>query len=102
VTTKSTVLVPLPDGPVTTMRPVVAPAGTTAVIWVGELMTKVVATPLKVTAVAPVKFVPVSTTDVPATPDPGLKDVMVGGCTTVKFVLLVPVPAELVTVMRPV
>jgi hypothetical protein len=95
-------LVPVPEGAVTTMRPVVEPAGTTVVICVGELTVNVVATPLNVTAVAPVKLVPVRTTAVPAAPKPGAKEVTVGGVITVKLLLLVPVPAELVTLIRPV
>lgn len=102
MTTKSTVLVPVPDGPVTVIRPVVAPAGTTAVICVGESTVNVVATPPNETPVAPLKFVPVSTTVVPTRPNVGENDEIVGGVTTVKLVLLVAVPAELETDIRPV
>jgi hypothetical protein len=44
----------------------------------------------------------VITTEVPAVPKAGVKELIVGGVITVKLVLLWPVPAELVTVMRPV
>ena len=59
--------------------------------------------PAKRTAVAPVKFVPVMTTEVPGAPLAGEKLVIVGaGCTvTSKFVLLVPVPAEFSTAIGP-
>jgi hypothetical protein len=84
------------------MRPVVAPVGTTVVICVGESTVKVVATPLNVTAVAPVKLVPVRTIAVPTVPKAGANEVTVGGVMTVKFALLTPLPAEFVTAMRPV
>ena len=52
----------------------VAPAGTTAVICVALFtVTDAAATPLNLTAVAPVKLVPVITTVVPAPPDVGEK-----------------------------
>jgi len=45
--------------------PVVAPAGTVVLILVFEFTVKVAAVPLKVTAVAPVKLLPVIVTMVP-------------------------------------
>ena len=56
--------------------------------------------PLKVTAVAPVKLVPVTVTDVPTTPLVGVKLVIAG--VTVKFAALFAVPAGVVTAIRPV
>jgi hypothetical protein len=50
VTTKLVLLVAVPSGVVTVMGPVVAPAGTVAVICVLLLTVKVAATPLKRTA----------------------------------------------------
>lgn len=100
MTMKSDELVPNPPGPVTTIRPVVAPAGTVAVIWVDEFTTKVAAAPSNRTEVAPVKSVPVITTEVPGRPNPGENDVIAGA--TAKSVALVAVPAELVTLIRPV
>jgi acyl-CoA-binding protein len=86
---------------VTRMGPEVAPVGTLTVIWVGELTTKPgAATLLKLTAVVPVKLVPVMTTLVPARPLVGVKLVMVGAG-TVKLVLLVAV-AMFVTRIGPV
>jgi hypothetical protein len=70
---------PVPPGVVTLIGPVVAVVGTVAVICVAEFTVNVVAaTLLNVTAVAPVKFVPVITTDVPTGPDVGVNEVIVG------------------------
>ena len=57
---------------------------------------------LKVTAVAPVKLVPVMTTLVPTEPLVGLKLVIVGKPMAVKFLALVAVPPGVVTVIGPV
>src|SRR5207248_208280 len=62
VTVKLAALAALPSGVVTAIGPLVAPPGTVAVIWVGELTTKLLATPLKATADTPRKLVPVITT----------------------------------------
>src|SRR5580765_5560215 len=83
------------------MVPVVAPKGT-VVVTVPELLTVNVAVlPPKVTAVAPVKFVPVIVTPVATAPLAGAKDVMAG--VTVKRVVVIkgPLPG-VVTVMGPV
>ena len=61
--------------------------------------------PLKVTAVAPVRLVPVMTTLVPTGPLAGEKLVIVGGCAaavTVKLLALVAVPPGVVTAIGPV
>ena len=96
MTVKLDELVAVPDGVVTVIAPVAAPAGTVAVICVDELTVKVAVVPPKRTAVAPVKFVPVITTDVPGAPLVGEKPVIVGGvgAVTSKLPALVPVPAE--------
>jgi hypothetical protein len=102
-TVKSVPLVPVPATVVTAIGPVVAPLGTVAVIWVFESTLKLAATPLKVTAVVPVKFVPVIAMLAPTSPFGGAKELIVGsGTFTVKFVLLVPVPAGVVTAIGPV
>src|ERR1039458_2512785 len=55
-----------PPGPKTCTVTIPFPAGATAVIFVDELMTKLLAsTPQNSTAVTPVKSVPVMTTEVP-------------------------------------
>jgi hypothetical protein len=105
VTVKFVELVAVPLGVVTEIGPVVAPEGTVAVIRVAFCTAKVVAeTPLKRTAVAPVKFVPLIWTEVPTGPLVGLNDVIVGApvVVTVKFVELVAVPSGLVTAIGPV
>lgn len=102
-TTKSFALVAVPLAFVTVMRPVVAFAGTTAVIWVGEFTTKVAETPLNRTAVVPRKFVPEIVTVVPLGPLEGVK-LMIEGQPggTVKLEGLVAVPSGVVTVTGPV
>ena len=65
---------------VTTRTFPVLPVPTTAVIDVAlTTVNEVAAVPPKLTAVAPVKFVPVMVTTCPVLPDVGLKDVIVGG-----------------------
>jgi hypothetical protein len=79
VTVNDDEFVPVPPGVVTAILPVVAPLGTWALMSVAELTTKVVsATPLNVTLVAPVKFVPWMSTAVPTGPLCGENDVTVG------------------------
>ena len=57
---------------------------------------------MKVTAVAPVKLVPLIVTVVPTAPLVGVKLVIVGGGITVKVLLLVAVPPGVVTLTGPV
>jgi hypothetical protein len=79
--------------------------GTVAVIEVAELTVKEAGLLPSFTEVAPVKFVPVIVTFVPGKPDVGVKPVIVGFggvVVTVKFVELVPVPADVVTAILPV
>ena len=79
VTVKLWELQSVPPGVVTQIFPVVAPLGTVAVIWVDEAPVKVVAdVPPNVTAVAPVRFVPVIVTIVPVGPEVGVNEVIVG------------------------
>ena len=58
--------------------PVVAPAGTVAIISVVELVVKLASVPLNRTALGLIKFVPVMVTVVPETPEPGENALMVG------------------------
>ena len=58
--------------------------------------------PLNFTAVAPVKPEPLIVTLVPTGPLVGAKELITGGATTVKLMVLVPVPAAVVTLMGPV
>ena len=102
VTVNDAVLVPVPAGVVTATGPVVAPVGTVAVIWVPEVTVNVAAVPLKVTAVAPVKPLPVMLTDVPGAPEVGVNEETAGAAVTVNDAVLVPVPAGVVTATGPV
>jgi len=61
-------LVAVPADVVTPMGPVEAPAGTVAWIAVSEVTENVALAPLNVTAVAPVKLVPLIETLVPTGP----------------------------------
>jgi hypothetical protein len=69
---------------VTLIFPVVAPAGTVALICVSELTANVVAAvPLKLTPLAPVKPVPVNVTLVPTAPLAGVNELITGTVVTV-------------------
>jgi hypothetical protein len=95
-------LVAVPSGVVTLIGPLVAPLGTVACIVVAELTEKLALVPLNVTAVAPVKFVPLIVTLVPAGPLVGVKLVITGGlAVTVNELALVAVPPEVVTLIGP-
>ena len=72
-------LAAVPPAVVTVTRPVVAPAGTVAVICAALSTEKLAAAPPKVTAVAPLKSLPVRITEVPTGPEVGVRLVMVGG-----------------------
>src|SRR2546428_12350333 len=76
-TVKLVVLVAVPPGVVTRSGPVVAPVGTVARIAVSEVTVKLALAPLNVTAVAPVKAVPLIVTVVPTCPLGGVKRVVV-------------------------
>ena len=72
-------LLAMPFAVVTLTLPV-APAPTTAVILVAlTTVNEVAAVPPKLTAVAPVKFVPVIVTVCPVPAEVGLNDAIVGG-----------------------
>ena len=102
VTVNALELVAVPPGVVTLSGPDVAPAGTVVWIAVSELTVKLAFTPLNLTAVAPVKFVPLIVTLVPTGPLVGVKLVIVGADTTVKPLALLAVPPAVVTVSGPV
>ncbi len=69
---------PVPDGLVIEIPD--NPSPIVAVIVVGETIVKEeAAVPPNFTEVDPVKFVPVIVTNVPAGPDVGLKEVIIGG-----------------------
>jgi hypothetical protein len=92
--------VPVPFGVVTLTVTAPVPAGDVAVIWVAELTVNVVALAApNLTAVAPVKPVPVMTTLVPpnAGPKVGARPVTVGAGRKVNVPADVPVPPSVVT-----
>ena len=67
-------LVAVPPGVVTLHLPVAPPLGTVVLIDVAELTVNVAATEPSLTAVAPVRLVPVSVMFVPAAPLVGAKE----------------------------
>src|SRR5258708_38091949 len=71
---------------VTLIGPLVPPAGTVAVIVVAEPTVKLALAPLNSTALAPVKFVPLIETLVPAGPLVGVKLETVGGAVVLSTV----------------
>ena len=86
---------------VVTLTLPVAPVPTTAVMLVAlTTVNEVAAVPPKLTAVAPVKFVPVIVTVCPVPAEVGLNDVIVGGGKYVKPAN-VPVPDAVVTDTTP-
>src|SRR4051794_29802315 len=92
VTVKTAAEAPVPAAAVTRQRPSQDPPGTVAVTCVGESTVKSVGVMQRLTAVAPVKPVPVSVTVDPTGPDAGVKPEIDGGRTTVKIPLETPVP----------
>src|SRR5256712_4387866 len=79
MTVKLPALLAVPAEVVTLIGPLVAPAGTVAVIVVAEPTVKLALVPLNSTALAPVKLVPLIETLVPAGPLIGVKLETVGG-----------------------
>ena len=67
-------------GAQTLIVPLVAPWGTVVVIELALWTVNAASVPLKRTAVAPVKLLPVSVTAVPVGPLVGEKELIVGGC----------------------
>jgi hypothetical protein len=80
VTVKFVELVAVPSGLVTAIGPVVAPAGTVAVIFCGLSIVNVTDVPLKVTLITsgPLKFWPWIVTEVPTGPLVGENELIVG------------------------
>ncbi len=95
-------LVITPPGEVTLIGPLVAPAGTVALICVSETILKVEAiAPLKLTAVTLVKLEPKIETLLPAGPLVGLKPLIVVVGITLKFFALLATPLGATTVIGP-
>jgi hypothetical protein len=79
VTVKLAALLPVMPPAVTLMGPVEPAFGTNVVIFVSEsTVMDVAATPLNITAVAPVKPLPLMMTLLPIAPEAGVKELMVG------------------------
>src|SRR6266851_4890878 len=76
-------LVAIPPGVITDTWPVEAAAGTVAVIWLAELITKFAGTPLKRTEVAPASLKPVMVTLVPTGPLAGEMRLIIGGASPI-------------------
>src|SRR5256885_2316201 len=87
-------------GVFTLIHPLSAPPGTVAVICVSEFTVKVAGTRKKVSALAPVKLVPVIVTVVPIVPLAGVNELMCG--VTVKLAGDAAEPKELVKLIGPV
>src|SRR5438445_12175939 len=79
VTVKLLVLLAVPPAVVTLMGPEPAPDGTVAWITVGELISSYTTLFRSVTALAPLKLVPLICTLAPTGPLAGVKSLMVGG-----------------------
>ncbi len=101
LTVKSVALVAVPAAVVTAMRPVVAPAGTVAVILIGVLVVMVAAVPLNVTDDAPARLAPLMVTLAPIAPVDGVKLVIRGATTKLAALVAVP-PGAVVTPIAPV
>lgn len=101
ITVKVMGLVAVPPVVVTLIGPEAASVGTVAVISVEDTTPKPALVLLNITAVAPVKSVPVMVTLVPTGPLVGAKVVMVGAGITVKLMRLVAVPPGVVTLIGP-
>jgi hypothetical protein len=97
---KLVALVALPPFVITTILPVAAPVGTSAVTSVSFITVKVADFPSNVTLVVWSRPVPVMVTEVPTGPLDGVKLVMVGS--TLKVCVLVRVVVPVVTVTDPV
>ena len=101
-TVKLLALAAVPVGVVTWIGPVVALAGTAAMIRVAVFIEMLAEVPLNVTDVAPARLVPLMVTLTPTAPLVGEKLVIVGSKPTVKSVALVAVPESVVTLIGPV
>ena len=95
VTKKVFELVAVPAGVVTEILPVVAAAGTCALICVGAVTAAMGSvTPLNFTVTGPLKLTPLMMTPTPGAPTPGEKSSMIGaGPIMMKSLVVVALPA---------
>jgi hypothetical protein len=98
-TVKLLLLQAVPSAVFTLIQPLSAPPGTVAVICVSDTTVKLAGTRKKVSAVVPVKFVPLIVTVVPIVPLAGVNELMCG--VTVKPDADTAEPKELVSVIGP-
>jgi hypothetical protein len=101
VTVKVAELVAVPVGVTTVTGPVVAPSGTCVAIDVSETTVNSALTPLKRTAVAPVKNLPPMPTDCPTGPLAGLVPLIAGADAVVPEEGVGGDPDDAVTVNEP-
>ena len=80
----------------TVIGPLLAPLGTVAITAPDETV-KLAFVPLNATEVAPARLVPLIVTDVPALPEAGVNELIVGAPITVKLAALVAIPPGVVT-----
>jgi hypothetical protein len=99
IAAKLLLLQAVPSAVFTLIQPLSAPPGTVAVICVSDTTVKLAGTRKKVTAVAPVRFVPVIVTVVPIVPLAGVNELMWG--VTVKLAVDTAEPIEFVSVIGP-
>ncbi len=78
MTVNESELVDTPPGVVASMGPLEAPVGAVAVICVSESTENLDSTPLKVTAVAPVRPLPAMLTETPGQAELGVNDEIAG------------------------
>jgi len=105
ITVKLPALVPVPDGVVAEMVPLVAPAGTLAVSWVVDvtaIFANPTSVPLNFTDETFTKLVPVIVMVAPTTLPVGVKLAIVGAAATMKLPALIPAPAAVSTEIFPV
>jgi hypothetical protein len=92
---KLPVLIAIPHAVVTEICPSVTPVGAVALISLLFIIVNDALSPLKLTAVAPVKLLPFIVTIVPADPETGRKELITGiGCTEIVMLFETTVVAD--------
>lgn len=91
-------LVAEPSGVVTVIGPVAAPVGTVTMIAADETTVNDALVPANATPEAPENPLPEIVTDVPTTPPPGEKELIMSGATTESWAVPLTVPSVPVTV----
>src|SRR5437660_2134640 len=99
MTVKLLALIAVPPDVVTLIGPVVAPLGRVVAIEVDEFTVKLAATPLMVTDVAPVKFVPVIVTLAPEVGRAHVWTAVTWAGRMLSSLALIAVPPDVVTLI---